>query len=182
MWKEVTWCKLAEPGYAVLPFFAAAQCLGMLQRMGALPAWRLVWGAMEPSGLTWIWSCIGCLVFRNWFCKLFIDLELSNKRNSWKSCKWTACRTASCGHVGQETVPFHFKPCPSIWFFFFSKKFAAVTREHISQETDECTNGNSKSKWLGEDTHSLLLSFFHRGLGTYTPLLRRRDTCSSFQT
>ena len=122
MWKEVTWCKLAEPGYAVLPFFAAAQCLGMLQRMGALPAWRLVWGAMEPSGLTWIWSCIGCLVFRNWFCKLFIDLELSNKRNSWKSCKWTACRTASCGHVGQETVPFHFKPCPSIWFFFFFKK------------------------------------------------------------
>ena len=117
-WEEVTWGKRAEPAYDVFPSFATAQCLEMLQRMDALPAWRLVSGATEPSGLTWIWSCVGCLVLRNWFCKLFIDLGLNNKRNNWRSCKWTACRTAGCGQVGQETVPFHFKPCTSIWFFF----------------------------------------------------------------
>lgn len=47
-----------------------------------------------------------------------------------QDCRLWTCWAGDC--------PFSFKPCPSIssfFFFFFPKKVAAVTREHISQET-----------------------------------------------
>lgn len=76
---------------------------------------------------------VGYLAFHDWSCILFRVLEVNNKRNSWKSWKWSARRTVGCGQVEQETVPFHFKPCTSIWLK--KKKKAMVPTEHISQAT-----------------------------------------------
>lgn len=122
---------------------------------------------------------VGYLAFHDWSCILFIDLQVNNKRNSWKSWKWSARRTVGCGQVEQETVPFHFKPCTSIWL---KRKIAMVPTEHISQSTRWMCKWKFKEQVIrGEQVFPApLISIQGKELPLHSR--RRRDTSSFFWT
>ena len=154
---EMIGWELEEPVCASPPFYPPAQWLEMLHRMDVPPARRLVWRDMEQGsrGQPWIWGVLVTLLVMT---DPAYYLEIwNNKRNNWKGLKQSALRTAEWGQVGEETVPFHFKPYTSIWFFFFFV-MVIVTTEHLSQESGIMCKWKFKSKWLREKRYCLFLS------------------------